>query len=112
MLKQTRKVTASFSQDQFNDLQALMKEDGQTNLTFYLAYLISQEKKTRNKRPVGRPRKEESGTVEELWYPAPYDANAPPYTMDDLTAYYTYRGEAVPPQPAPFTKEQLEKWGQ
>jgi hypothetical protein len=83
----------------------------QTNVSSYFGFLIAEVSKMRegakSKRPVGRPKKEEE---EELWYPAPYDANAPPYRMQDLEAYYGSRKEEVPPQPAPFTKEELKRW--
>ena len=49
-------------------LSALMREDLQRNRTAYLAGLIGAEKKRREKKPVGRPRKvdDETEEVEEV----------------------------------------------
>lgn len=107
-----RKVTASLNPEQFAELEALMKEDGQTNYTFYLVYLIKQEGKRREaekgKRAPGRPKKEDT---EEVFYPSP-DPNGgrAPYSKEDWEAYFTFRKEEVPPLPAPLTKEELKKW--
>ena len=106
-----RKVTMSLTEEQFKDLDELMKEDKQDNFTFYGVFLIQQEKKRReNERSKvgrGRPKKEGEEDKEVLYYPAPYDPEAPPYTMDDLEAYYSFSNQKVPEQPRPFTKEDL-----
>ena len=97
-----RKVTLSLDIEQFNDLQALMKEDGQTNFTFYAVYLINQEKKARNKPKAGRPKAVEE---EVLYYPSPQKGNKTPYTKQDLEAYYAFRNVEMPPLPEPLPKE-------
>jgi hypothetical protein len=102
-----RKVTASLNLEQYTDLETLMKEDGQTNLTFFIVFLINQEKKRREntKRPVGRPRKEDKeDEEEELWYPSP-DGGTTLYDKDELEAYYHYRNQPMPPLPAPVKKK-------
>ena len=106
-----KQFNVSVNAEQLEALEKMMKEDMQTNISQYFGLLISEVWKMReggkNKRPVGRPKKEEE---EVLWYPAPYDKNSPPYTMDDLTAYYTFRSENVPEGLVPLTKEELKKW--
>jgi hypothetical protein len=108
MTTNRRKVTASLSIDQHAELEKLMKEDGQTNLTFFIAYLINQEKKKReqerNRKPVGRPKKDEDDEPEEdLWYPSP-DGGTSLYTKDEWEAYYIYRNMQVPALPPPVKK--------
>ena len=109
-----RKVTASLNPDQFADLEALMKEDGQTNLTFFVVYLINQEKKRRSevitKKPVGRPKKEDEVIV---YYPSPdlKFGNRNPYTKEAYQAYCIAHKQPMPdPMPEPLTKEELAKW--
>lgn len=106
-----RKVTMSFTEEQFKDLEALMREDKQDNFTYYGVFLIQQEKKRRdserNKVGRGRPKKE---AEEELYYPCPYDPESFPYTMSELTGYYQIRKEEVPKDIKPLTKAELQKW--
>lgn len=106
-----RKVILSLNDAQFADLKALMEEDNQDNFTFYGVYLIQQEKKRReaenNKRPVGRPKKEE---VEDLWYPSPDPKSSMPYREGELAGYYEIRKQVMPPLPKPLTKEELKEW--
>jgi hypothetical protein len=107
-----KKYNVALNEQQLEALQRMMKEDMQTNVSQYFGFLIAEVSKSRegfrNKRAVGRPKKE--GEKEVEWFPAPYDKNAPPYTMDDLTAYYTFRSESVPEGLVPLTKEELKKW--
>lgn len=106
-----RKVTMSFTDDQFADLQALMREDKQDNFTFYGVFLIQQEKKRREveRSKVGRGRPKQEVT-ETLYYPCPYDENIYPYTMSELEGYYALRKEEVPKDLKPLTKEELRKF--
>lgn len=106
-----RKVTMSFTEDQFADLEALMREDKQDNFTYYGVFLIQQEKKRRdgerNKPKAGRPKKEDE-VIE--FYPCPYNPESYPYTMSELTGYYQIRHEEVPKDIKPLTKVELQKW--
>ena len=114
-LKQARRrVTLSLNPDQFRELEILMEEDGQTNFTFYIVFLILQEKKRRMegiktaKNPVGRPKT--TVEAEDLnFYPAPYKGGAP-YKRVDLEAYYDFRKEVMPPLPKPLTAEEIKKY--
>ena len=106
------KYVVTLNEAQEEALRKLMSEDLQDNVNRYFGIMIAEVVKGREGRKrgaVGRPKKEE-GDEEEKWYPCPYDENAPPYTMDDLKAYYEFRGMPVPQQPAPYTKSQLAKW--
>lgn len=92
-----RKVTLSLNPDQFAELEALMKEDGQTNFTFFAVYLISREKKFRENEKMkraGRP-KNESKDEPIVWYKAP-DGSRTPYSKDDLESYYAFRNMDMP----------------
>ena len=104
----------STNEQQEEALRKLMKEDMQENVSQYFGMMIAEIVKGREGKrrgAVGRPRKSESEEdAETLWYPCPYDETAPPYTMDDLKAYYEFRNMPVPPQPPPYTREQLKKW--
>lgn len=107
----TRKILRlSLQQQQFELLEKLMADVHATSRSAFIVDLLSKEEQARL-RPnrVGRPKKD--GQKEEvLWYPAPYDPKAPPYTMDDLEAYYTFRNLPVPQQGAPLTKAELKRW--
>lgn len=106
-----RKVTMSFTEDQFKDLEDLMKEDKQDNFTYYGVFLIQQEKKRRlaeqTKRSPGRPRKDEP---EVFYYPCPYDPEVYPYTKEEIEGYYALRKQEVPADLKPLSKEELKKW--
>lgn len=107
-----KQYVVSVTETQNEALERLMKEDMQENVSQYFGMMIAEVVKGREGRrrgAVGRPKKSE-GDEEEKWYPCPYDENAPPYTMDDLKAYYEFRNMPVPVQPPPYTKEQLKKW--
>jgi hypothetical protein len=107
------KYTVSVNAVQDEALKKLMSDDMQENVSTYFGMMIAEITRCRagnQRRAVGRPKKSEAEGEEEKWYPCPYDENAPPYTMDDLKAYYEFRGMPVPPQPPPYTKEQLKKW--
>lgn len=108
-----RRVTVSLDPLQFAELESLMKEDGQTNYTFYYVYLVKQERNRRmeitTKRPVGRP-KGTSNTLEDTnLYPAPYKGGGA-YTKDDWIGYYEFRKEEVPPLPDPLTPAEIAKF--
>lgn len=108
-----KKYNVSVNQQQQEALEKLMVEDMQYNVSSYFGMMIAEVVKGREGRKrgaVGRPKKEESDT-KLAWYPCPYDETAPPYTMDDLEGYYTYRSEPVPVQPPAYSREQLKKWG-
>ena len=106
-----RKVTMSFTEEQFKDLEALMREDKQDNFTYYGVFLIQQERKRRDgersKVGRGRPTKEKDETQ---YFPCPYDANVYPYTMSELEGYYALRKEEVPKDVRPLTREELKKF--
>lgn len=106
-----RKVVLSLNEEQFADLEALMKEDKQDNFTYYGVYLIQQEKKRREAERAkvgrGRPRKEEQ---EVVYYPCPFDDSVFPYTMAEIEGYYALRKEEVPANLKPLTKEELKKF--
>jgi hypothetical protein len=113
------KYIVSLNEAQNEALKKLMADDLQENVNHYFGMMISEVVKGRESRrrgAVGRPRKVEGESEDEeeggekKWYPCPYDENAPPYTMDDLKAYYEFRGMPVPPQGPPLTKGQLRKW--
>jgi|TARA_R100001530_G_scaffold100538_1_gene69888 hypothetical protein len=99
---------------QWRELEILMEEDGQKNISAYIVYLIYQEKKRRAgllqdpKRPVGRPKKVEE--IEDSHkYPAPYKGGAP-YSAKELKLYYEFRNEPIPPLPKPLTAEEIAKF--
>ena len=108
-MNKRRRIMLSLTPVQFNELQILMAEDGQTNFTFYAVYLINQEKKRRAgaveapKRPVGRP-KNKTEEEDKALYPAPYEGGGA-YTKSDWEGYYEFRGEPVPPLPMPLTEK-------
>lgn len=106
-----RKVTMSFTEDQFKDLEALMREDKQDNFTYYGVFLIQQERKRRDaeRSKVGRGRPTKEKEVID-YYPCPYDANVFPYTLAELEGYYQLRKEEVPKDVRPLTKEELKKF--
>jgi hypothetical protein len=106
-----KKFMVSVNEMQSIALDNLMQEDMQDNVSQYIGFLIAEVSKQResgrSKRSVGRPKNEKE---EEVYYPAPYNKDAPPYTHDDLEAYYTARKEKVPAGLIPLTKEELKKW--
>jgi hypothetical protein len=108
---QVLKFLVSINDAQAEALQTLMEEDMQENRSQYIGMLITEvyknRRKVEEKRPVGRPKKEKE---EVEWYLAPYDPEAPPYTMEDLQAYYSFRKQEVPKNLKPLTKEELKKW--
>lgn len=109
------KYVVSTNQQQDEALKKLMEEDMQDNVSAYFGMMIAEitnSRQGKRRGAVGRPRKSETGEEEEVkWYLAPYDPKAPPYTMDDLKAYYEFRGVEVPTLPPPLTKEELKQWG-
>ena len=112
--KDKRRITITLNTNQYRNLQMLMSEDEQTNLTYYFIFLIQQEKKRREeemvnrKKPVGRPKKETEEEDTNL-YPAPYSGGGA-YTKNDWIAWYEFRGQDVPPLPAPLNAEELKKY--
>lgn len=99
---------------QWRELEILMEQDGQKNITSYIVYLIYQEKKRRAgllpepRRPVGRPKKIDE--IEDTnQYPAPYKGGAP-YSAQDLELYYDFRNVPMPPLPKPLTAEEISKF--
>lgn len=111
------KYVVSLNEAQETALRKLMADDLQDNVNNYFGMMIAEVVKGRESRrrgAVGRPRKGEGESEEDggetKWYPCPYDETAPPYTMDDLKAYYEFRKMPVPPQGPPLTREQLKKW--
>jgi len=112
-----KKISLNLDIDtQLRVLETLMAEDGQTNLSAYIVYLIYQEKKRREgktdtfgtKRPVGRPRKVEV-EVDKNLYPAPYKGGAP-YTAETLEQYYEFQKKEQPPLPKPLTNDEIAKY--
>ena len=80
----SKRILISLSPIQVEGLEALMREDLQSNVSAYVGFLISQEKKHRQetiKNPVGRPRKnpsssetnDEQNQEEDPWNLAQYD---------------------------------------
>ncbi len=69
------KFLVTLNDEQDNALEKLMSEDLATNRTAYLAMLIGAEAKrreeVRNKRPVGRPRKEDARASEDEYESEP-----------------------------------------
>ena len=112
MNKEKRRITITLDKVQEAELQSLMKEDGQTNLTFYYVYLVKQERNRRmeitTKRPVGRPKASEKVEDTNL-YPAPYKGGGV-YTREDWIGYYEFRKEEVPPLPDPLTPAEIAKY--
>lgn len=109
-----KQFVVAVSKTQLEALQKMMTEDMQESVSQYFGMMIAEitnSRAGRKRGAVGRPRKSETGEGEEVkWFPCPYDETAPPYTMDDLVAYYTFRNEKVPAQPPAYSKEQLKKW--
>jgi hypothetical protein len=103
----------SVNRVQYDALMQLMEEDMQDNVAQYFGLLIAEVTRNREalkaKKPSGRPSKKDDDG-DKVYYNAPYDKNAPPYTMSELEAYYTFRKETVPEGLKPLTKEQLSKW--
>lgn len=110
-----KRITIVLDDNQERELEIIMEEDSQTNMTSYFIYLIMQEKKrragelTEAKRPVGRPKKVPE--VEDTnKYPPPYKGGVP-YSKEDWELYWHYRPkQETPPLPKPLTVEELKKW--
>lgn len=83
----SKKILLTFKPDQMAIVDEMMKEDTATNRTAFFVRLVSDEKKRRdiekNKRTVGRPRKEE-----------PEEEAEPDYT-DDLPKNIYHMGIKV-----------------
>lgn len=110
MINERRRITITLNTNQYRNLQNLMTEDAQTNLTYYFIFLIQQEKKRRDedllnkKKPVGRPKKDEEEDLNK--YPAPYKGGGV-YTKADWISYFEFRGQTPEPLPKPLTAKQL-----
>ncbi len=60
------RITITLTSEQLYVFDQMMKQDHQVNRSNYVVYLMSQEEKARNKRPAGRPRKDEDAPEDEM----------------------------------------------
>ena len=109
------RYTVTTNEVQEEALKKLMKDDMQDSVSQYFGMMIAEISKNREgkqRRAVGRPKKNdtEDAIKEKEWYLAPYDPKAPPYTFEDLKAYYEFRNQEMPVLPPPLTKEELKQW--
>ena len=110
----SKRIIISLNEKQEVALDKLMADDMEMNRSGYIGRLITQESLRRTegkeKRSVGRPKKEE---VPEVYYPSPdlQYGNRNPYTLENLRGYYSIRKQPLPdPLPEPLSKEELLKW--
>lgn len=94
MAKQKKLI--SFTVKHFEMLTKMMSEDGQESVSYFLGGLLAEEWKKReeykNKRPQGRPRKEDNDEADE-----PELTREEKYA-DDLPKTILYMGQRIGPR--------------